>query len=157
MEIRLARKSDAVLIADMSRRRVEHGLNWSWRGRRVLAMIRHAECSVIVACEQGELMGFAIMEFHAVHSHLSLLAVERDVQGQGIASKLLDWLTDSARVAGIEKIVLEVRCDNDRAISFYENHGYQRQQTIEGYYQGRESAYRMCLQLMSAETAAQRP
>lgn len=157
MEIRLARRSDAKPLAYMSRSLIESGLGWSWRPGRLLRMIDHPEACVIKAVTQEHLVGFAVMEFQDLHCHLNLLAVEPAFQRQGVARELLDWLTESARTAGIERIDLEVRCNNSGAVRFYKRQEYAIVRRLPGYYRGQESAYRMSRQLIPADLMAQRP
>ena len=57
--------------------------------------------------------------------------------------RLLEWLEQPARVAGIARIVLEVRASNDGAHAFYERMGYRKRVRVPGYYQGHEAALRM--------------
>ena len=157
IEITLARKTDAIVIAEMSRDLIENGLKWNWRAKRILDMIAHPDCVVVVARNRLELVGFALMEFHESHCHLNLLAVRQNKRREGAASQLLTWLEASAKIAGIARINLEVRSGNDAAIEFYKSHGYQVQGEIRGYYQGKESAFRMVHHLIAPEIAEQRP
>ena len=157
IEIRLARLSDARIIAEMSRDLIEHGLPWTWKPKRLYAMIAHPECVVIVALIRQELAGFAVMEFHEEHAHLNLLAVMPEHRRHQIGSALLRWLEDSAAIAGIARINLEVRSTNKPALDFYKMHQYKQGHKIRGYYQGKESAYRMVHHLISPEVADQRP
>ena len=156
-EIRLARVSEAKTIAEMSRDLIEDGLGWTWRSNRLVSMINHPECVVIVALVRQKLAGFAVMEFHEVHAHLNLLAVAPEHRRHQIGSALLRWLESSAEVAGIARINLEVRSTNKPALDFYKNHSYQLGKKIRGYYQGKESAYQMVHHLISPEIAVQRP
>ena len=156
-EIRLARVSDAKLIAEMSRDLIEQGLAWSWQARRVRAMIAHPECVVTVAEVKNAMAGFAVMEFHEEHAHLNLLAVTPSHRRLNVGSSLLGWLEKSAQIAGIARIILEVRSTNLGALDFYKTHEYKREQTIRGYYQGKESAHRMVRTLISSEIADLRP
>ena len=78
------------------------------------------------------------MEFHEEHAHLNLLAVTPEDRRHHIGSALLKWLEDSAKVAGIARINLEVRTTNKSALSFYRNHHYQLDREIQGYYRGKE-------------------
>jgi len=157
IEISIARRRDAKAIAEMSRDLIENGLNWSWRGKRVLDTILHPDCVVIVARTRLKLAGFAVMEFHETHCHLNLLAVRPELRRRATGHALLKWLEESAQVAGIARINLEVRSTNKIAISFYEAHGYEVQTKIRGYYQGKESAYSMVHHLIAPEIAEQRP
>lgn len=157
IEIRLAKPADARAIAQMSRDFVERGLGWSWRPGRVLAMIQHPETVVLIARSRFEIAGFAIMEFHDQHAHLNLLAVKPNLRRRRTGSSLLQWLEESARVAGIASIYLEVRSQNTEARKFYQSLGYEINKHVDGYYQGKESAVVMVHHLITPDIAAQRP
>ena len=156
-EIALARPSDALALAEMSRDLVEVGLGWSWKPSRILAMIEQSESVVLMARTRLEIAGFAIMEFHEEHAHLNLLAVKPHQQRKGVGKALLEWLAVSARLAGIARIELEVRTDNDEAINFYQSIDFRRDKVLKGSYQRKQDALRMVHHLMTPEMAAQRP
>jgi ribosomal-protein-alanine N-acetyltransferase len=139
----LARSADAPAIADLSRALIETGLAWSWVPRRVAASIRHPETNVLVARVGARIAGFGIMRYGDEEAHLDLFAVDRDYQGHGLGRRLLEWLERPARVAGLARIVLEVRASNTGAQAFYERLGYRPLTRWPGYYQGREAALRM--------------
>lgn len=143
IELRLAGRADAEKIALMSRDLIEEGLGWSWRASRVAAMIANREVVVLVAHAGVDLVGFAIMEFHDRHAHLNLLAVAPEHRRSGIGRSMLAWLEKSARLAGIERLQLEVRARNLGARAFYEELGWETERYVSGYYRGQESAIRM--------------
>ena len=80
----LAHADDAAAIASMSRQLIEHGLAWSWNEDRIERCLRNRDCVVLAARDRRRLVGFAIMEFYAIHAHLNLLAVQPGHQRQGI-------------------------------------------------------------------------
>lgn len=120
-------------------------------------MVEDPECAVLVARTRVELAGFAVMQFLETRAHLNLLAVVPVRRRSGTASALLTWLEESARVAGLEQIVLEVRRNNEGAREFYRQHHFDEVALLPGYYQGREHAIRMVHQLIKPELAEQRP
>lgn len=86
--------------------------------------------------ENGWILGYVIVgtsEDRSV-SHLQSIAVRSDCRRQGIASKLLEWCIDLAKLYGFSKMVLEVREKNIDAQSFYLDNGFQVEGRIEGYY-----------------------
>jgi [ribosomal protein S18]-alanine N-acetyltransferase len=143
----LARSSDAREIAEMSRDLIEQGLTWSWTPARVQHFITGAESSVIVARRELHVAAFAIMHFGDDVAHLNLLAVAPEHRRQGLGSQLMDWLTTTAIEAGVFRINLEVRTQNNAARSFYERLGFAQLGVVQGYYQGREAALRMSRRL----------
>jgi ribosomal protein S18 acetylase RimI-like enzyme len=155
--IRLAEPRDAQAIALMSRDFVEAGLGWKYDAARVLKAIRDRDTLAVVACEgakgtaaqpgRGALTGFAIMELGDERAHLVLLAVRPSHRRQGIGKRLLEWLLESARVAGMASIHLELRAGNDAARRFYRAMSFYETVLVPGYYRGgegrKEGALRM--------------
>jgi ribosomal-protein-alanine N-acetyltransferase len=72
-----------------------------------------------------------------------LLCVQPAQRRRGIARALYGWLVDSARVAGMASIQLELRADNTAALAFYQHLGFVETQTVPDYYVGRLAARRM--------------
>jgi ribosomal protein S18 acetylase RimI-like enzyme len=158
----LAHADDAREIAEMSRDLIEDGLQWSWTQARVQHFITGQDSSVVVARNnrRGDprhgfrptgvgrgIEGFAIMHFGDEVAHLNLLAVAPEHRRQGIGRRLMHWLTGTAIEAGVFRIDLELRTQNDEARVFYESLGFTQQGVIQGYYQGREAALRMSRRL----------
>jgi len=152
--IRLAGSRDAQAIATMSRDFIEAGLGWKYDAARVLRAIRDRDTLAAVACEGGKAVGgrgapigFAIMEFGEERAHLMLLAVRPSHRRLGIGQRLLEWLLESARVAGIASIHLELRASNDAARRFYRAMGFYETVLVPGYYRSgegrKEGALRM--------------
>ena len=141
--IRLATARDALAIAEMSRDQIERGLGWSWTPARVLRAIRNPATNVAVAHDGDELVAFGIMEYGEDKAHLTLLAVHPERRESGLGRHLLEWLEKCARIAGVDSIELEVRADNPVALGFYGLQGYERTETVTGYYRGRIAALRL--------------
>jgi [ribosomal protein S18]-alanine N-acetyltransferase len=152
--VRLAARSDARWIAELSRDRIEHGLGWSWTEARVAQSIAAPETNVVLACDGAQRVGFGIMRYGSEEAHLLLLAVESRQTRRGIGRMLLAWLEDSARCAGIGEVYLEARACNDGARAFYRRLGYRECELLDGYYQGREASVRMARDLWTASPAA---
>jgi ribosomal-protein-alanine N-acetyltransferase len=143
----LARAPDAREIAEMSRDLIEQGLTWSWTPARVQHFISGTESSVVVARRERRIAAFAIMHFGEEVAHLNLLAVAPTHRRQGLGRQLMDWLTATAIEAGVFRINLELRTNNEQARVFYERLGFDQLGVVQGYYQGREAALRMSLRL----------
>jgi ribosomal-protein-alanine N-acetyltransferase len=163
--IRLAEPRDAQAVALMSRDFIESGLGWKYDAPRVLKAIRDRETLTIVASEGGKpapgmtgtaaaaavrdaLAGFAIMELGEERAHLVLLAVRPSHRRLGIGQRMLEWLLETARVAGMASVHLELRAGNDAARRFYRAMGFYETVLVPGYYRGveggrKEGALRM--------------
>ena len=148
---RSGRVPDAPIIARMARDYVEHGLRWTWCPRRIQRALPDRKTTVLVAeTPRGpgmEIAGFAIMRFDIEEAHLSLLAVRPSYRRRRIARNLLERLENSARMAGIGEVRLEVRTGNDAALELYRQLGYREVRRLPGYYGGCESALRMARDL----------
>ena len=142
----------------MSRDFIEAGLGWKYDAARMMRAIRDRETLAVVACEgaksgasghaaRGTLTGFAVMEFGDERAHLVLLAVRPTHRRLGIGQRLLDWLLESARTAGMASIHLELRASNDAARRFYRAMGFYETVLVPGYYRNgegrKEGALRM--------------
>jgi ribosomal-protein-alanine N-acetyltransferase len=157
-EVKLAQRTNAPLIARMSRDYIEQGLRWRWRAPQIRAKIANPDTIVLVAeVELGGVRfvgGFTVMDFALDSSRnkalLNLLAVHPSLRRMGVGGKLLRWLHKSARVAGCEHIELQVRADNISGRRFYNRMGYSEEALINGYYDGKQAAYQMKLRLTSA-------
>jgi ribosomal-protein-alanine N-acetyltransferase len=155
ISLRLANAADAPAIALMSRDLIERGFVWSWTRGRVARSIADRETASVVACDGTGVVGFAIMKFADEHAHLTLLAVQPSHQRRSVGRRLIQWLEDSARVAGISGIYLEVRANNLGARRFYRALGFQELALLPRYYSGVESAVYMARDLRSP--AARQP
>lgn len=145
--LRLARAAEAPSMAAMSRDFIEAGLAWRYSPQRVAGLVGDRETIALVACDAASLQGFAVMQFGDERAHLVLMCVRPACRRRGIARSLIDWLVDSARVAGIASIDLELRADNDGAHAFYRALGFVDSVVVPGYYEGRVAARRMSRRL----------
>ncbi|MHA2404420.1 MAG: GNAT family N-acetyltransferase, partial [Candidatus Kariarchaeaceae archaeon] len=79
--------------------------------------------------------------------HIYSIALRPDVEGEGWGKKILKYLIEIAMTDGFARIILEVREDNDRAQTLYQDLGW----TIVGkegnYYNDGATAIKMELLL----------
>lgn len=68
------------------------------------------------------------------------IAVRADRRGRGLARRLLEAVLRSARRAGAERVVLEVRDGNEAAIALYRSLGFQPVGRRRRYYEGKADA-----------------
>ena len=154
IELRLARAADAAGMARMSRELIETGLGWTYDAPRIARLIAHRDTLALVADDRFGLAGFAILQFGDEHAHLVLLAVQPRCQRRGVARRMLGWLLESARTAGIAELSLELRAGNAGARAFYRSVGFDDAGLLPGYYGRREAALRMVRVLRRSDDAA---
>jgi [ribosomal protein S18]-alanine N-acetyltransferase len=148
--LRPARAPEARPLADMSRQLIETGLGWRYTPARMAVLIEHPETVVLIAHDAAHIQGFAVMRFGDEHAHLLLLCVQPAQRQQGIGRRLMEWLLESARVAGIESVALELRADNAAALAFYGRLGFSQTQWVPAYYDRQLPARRMALRLRAS-------
>ena len=91
----------------------------------------------------GELVGYGIMSIGAGEAHVLNVCIRDDHRGRGLARKILLYLLDRARIAGMCEAFLEVRPSNTAAARLYHSLGFEQVGIRRGYYQatgGREDA-----------------
>jgi len=137
-----ARRGDAHTLALMSRDLIEAGLGWEYRTERIARLIADPETVALAARDGKDVIGFAVMTFGDERAHLTLLAVSPTYQRRGIA-RMLVWLLESAIVAGVSSIHVELRAANTAARRLYRSMGFVETLRLPGYYRGKESALRM--------------
>jgi ribosomal-protein-alanine N-acetyltransferase len=145
LTLRPALPQEADVLAEMSRVLIEAGLPWRYTPSRIAALMRDADTVVLVAIDpaQARIHGFAAMQFGDEQAHLTLMCVQPLQQRRGTGRRLLEWLIESAQVAGIVAITLELRTDNDAALAFYRRLGFVEAHLVPRYYEGRIAARRM--------------
>ncbi|MGR4870912.1 GNAT family N-acetyltransferase [Variovorax sp. LARHSF232] len=151
-EISLARTTDALSIAELSRDAIEYGLSWRWTARRVMRCIHDVDTNVVVIRSGSTgVPAFAIMQYGEEEAHIALLAVRAVRRRSGLGSALLAWLEATVRAAGLTAIRLEVRITNLAGLAFYRHHGFEEVGVSVGYYEGVEDAVRMVKRLSPSD------
>ena len=91
----------------------------------------------------GELAGYGIMSVGAGEAHILNVCIRDEYRCRGLARKILLFLLDRARTAGMYEAFLEVRPSNIAAARLYHSLGFEQVGVRRGYYQatvGREDA-----------------
>lgn len=90
--------------------------------------------SYVVARHEGEVVGYAGMMLTGLEAHITNIAVDPDVQGLKIGTRLLLRMVTEVIARGGEQASLEVRTSNHVARSLYEKFGFEIVSTRKGYY-----------------------
>jgi ribosomal-protein-alanine N-acetyltransferase len=138
-----ARMGDAPAIAHLSRDLIETDLPWSWTPRRVAGLMRQRESAAIIARDGNRLAGFILAQYGDESAHIALLGVAGEYRRQGLGRRLVQWVEDTAKVAGLFLIRLEVRAVKRDARYFYASLGYRETDRVDNYYSGIEDAIKL--------------
>lgn len=104
-----------------------------------------------------ELIGYGIMQTAADEAHILNLCIDKPYQRQGFARLLLEHLVEQARGRRAHTVFLEVRPSNPRAISLYQQSGFNEVGMRKDYYDaanGREDALVMARSLVNDDQLA---
>ena len=123
VQLGLATQRDAHHLAALARDLIEAGLGWEYRPHRIASLIDDADTVTVVARGSTLPIGFATMRFGDERAHLILLAVQPRHQRHGVGRRLVAWLLESARVAGVTSVHVELRAGNGKAYAFYRSLG----------------------------------
>jgi ribosomal-protein-alanine N-acetyltransferase len=113
-------------------------------------------CRVIEVA--GDIAGYGIMSMGAGEAHILNVCVREDRRGRGYARRVLLYLLERARTAGMYEAFLEVRPTNVAAAQLYHSLGFEQVGVRRGYYQsasGREDAA-VLRRLLSADKDGRR-
>ena len=89
-------------------------------------MVQHSPELFLVAELDGKIIGSVLGGFDGRRGMMYHLAVNCEFRNQGIASMLVDELEERMRSRGCLRWYLLVFPDNQEAIDFYENRGWER-------------------------------
>ncbi len=98
----------------------------------------------------GAVCGFAVLQTALDEATLLNIVVKPAAQGMGLGSKLLEALVQLASDGCVNRLLLEVRRSNSRAIALYRKYGFLDDGIRKHYYPtatGREDALLMSLEL----------
>jgi ribosomal protein S18 acetylase RimI-like enzyme len=138
-----------MLIALAMMRDHEAGLGWKYDAARHArsATARLRPWAKKAGGERGRRAITA--RYHGFWRRASVLVLPRGPSHRrlGIGQRLLEWLVESARVAGMASIHLELRSNNDAARRFYRAMSFYETVLVPGYYRSgegrKEGALRM--------------
>ncbi|BCQ62230.1 hypothetical protein PBOI14_39800 [Pseudomonas sp. Boi14] len=108
-------------------------------------MISRAHGQLLVAEQQAQVLGYALVLFHRGTSlaRLYSLAIAESARGLGLGKRLLQRMEACALAHDCAYLRLEVRTDNPAAIALYERNGYRRFALVPDYYQDHADALRL--------------
>ncbi len=105
--------------------------------------------------EQAQMIiGYSVLSTAASEAHLLNICIAPALQGKGHGRKLLRRMIDLARWHMSDRVFLEVRPSNPKAIALYQDEGFNEIGLRPRYYpanKGREDAIVMAIELLAPE------
>jgi ribosomal protein S18 acetylase RimI-like enzyme len=108
------------------------GLTRPWNDPSAdIALARRRSNATILLGREGEHITASAMVGHDGHrGWVYYVAVDPDRRGRGFGRAIMQAAEDWLRQAGMEKVQLMVRPENNKAQAFYESTGYDEQERI---------------------------
>jgi len=98
----------------------------------------------IVAEKHHKIIGFIVgVIVSQENAKILMLSISESQRRNKIGSELLDQFIKETTLKNIKKIELEVKTDNDKAINFYQKHGFNITNELKNFYENGETAYSM--------------
>jgi ribosomal-protein-alanine N-acetyltransferase len=82
----------------------------------------------------GVIIGYAGLLAGTADADVQTIAVRRPYWGTGVGPRLLEALLDESARRGCDRVLLEVRVDNERAQALYRRYGFTPVGIRRGYY-----------------------
>jgi ribosomal-protein-alanine N-acetyltransferase len=122
-----------------------------WSPETFSGLIGRDAVELIVMVDQDEeVIGYAVLWCILDQGELANLALATPRRGEGLGGLLLRHVLQVAKGRGVEKLFLEVRASNRRAVDLYRAQGFEEVGVRKAYYeQPREDALVMLLRLAS--------
>lgn len=98
----------------------------------------------LVAEHHHKIAGFIVsVKLHEEVAKILMIGIAPEHRRKKIATHLLTQLLERVSCENIRTVELEVRVDNQVAITFYEKHGFIKRHRLTQFYQNGEDAYSM--------------
>lgn len=106
----------------------------AWSPVQVEAELAGTSRRVVVAEEDGQVIGYGAVAVAGDVADLTRIVVAEAHRRSGVASTVLAALHEAARQAGVARVLLEVAASNTGALAFYRAHGYVEISRRRAYY-----------------------
>lgn len=104
---------------------------------------RSANSEFLVAAIDRKVIGYALAFRSETRAEIHSIAVAPAARGRGVAVALLKRILTLLRQQGFQTVSLDVRLENEAAISLYRKLGFERVRRVNGYYEDGAPAWRM--------------
>ena len=130
INIILANEDDIIHILEIE----QEANSPSWTHGALLSEIYKEDSFFIVAVDNENIIGFAIMNNTDNCGEILKIAVDKSWRRKGVGDLLIRSVLDHAECMKYDSVFLEVRKTNDAAIRLYEKHGFNKVRVRKDYY-----------------------
>lgn len=120
IEIRAMQDADVEKISRLE----EETFSMPWSRESFLSMIHNENARYYVAEKDGLVVGGCGVLMTAGEGNITNVVVDKKYRGQGIGTKMLQYLIEEGERNGLSAFTLEVRVSNVQAIHVYEKLGF---------------------------------
>jgi [ribosomal protein S18]-alanine N-acetyltransferase len=130
VEIRRMRAADLpqVMLIELST------FTMPWSEATFRGLLRRKDSDLLVAEFKGDVAGYAVFWAVLDQGELGNVAVDDELRGHGIGSKLIKAVLECAYARGVTELFLEVRKSNIRAQELYKTFGFDEVGRRKNYY-----------------------
>ncbi len=122
-------KTDVDEVATMEKEIFSDG--WS---RETIANTQMLEHTYVVVAREGQVVGYLILYLGEDTADIARVAVLPKVRRGGVAKAMLEHMEKYCNAQKIERILLEVRANNQSAINLYNQQGFSSIGKRKAYY-----------------------
>jgi ribosomal-protein-alanine N-acetyltransferase len=149
-QMRPMKPADIEAVAAIEQRAYE----FPWTAGIFHDCLRAGHQGWVLDCRSG-ILGYGVLSCGAGEAHILNICVDPAHQGHGHGRHILRRLIDLARWHMVDRVFLEVRPTNPKAIALYQDVGFNEIGRRPNYYpalKGREDAIVMAMELLTPES-----
>lgn len=145
MQIIKAEQSMANVLGDIEKCVYKNGDEWS--GETFFNDMAQSNRLYLVAKEKDELIGFVGASYFMDEADILRVAILPDYQKKGVATQLMQAMIDCLKKLSVQKVMLEVEEDNNRAQGLYKKVGFKEIFKRKNYYKNGKTGLIFCLKI----------
>lgn len=131
IEVRPLRRDDIDAVVAIE----SEAFTTPWQVATFESLLDRPGVELMVMTDAGDgVIGYAVLWVILDQGELANLALTTSRRGAGLGAHLLRHVLTRAQARGVEKLFLEVRASNERAIELYRSFGFEDVGIRKGYY-----------------------